>query len=162
MPSYASLASIEELESEPFREFTTELSIFADSIGLPASIPASKHWEYPWIWKQICHYPQGNLLDIGSGLSPWPWFLSKRCPVTMVEIDPDLFPIWQKTGARAKWRIVSDELLPFEKESFDFVTSLSVIEHQPNKQKAISEIIRVLRPGGILAISFDVAVECGV
>ena len=43
----------------------------------------------------------------------------------------------------------SAEELPFPDNSFDLVFSSHVLEHVPNKEKAVREINRVLRPGGI-------------
>jgi ubiquinone/menaquinone biosynthesis C-methylase UbiE len=40
------------------------------------------------------------------------------------------------------------ESLPFEDNSFDLVYSNGVIHHTPNTANAVSEIYRVLRPGG--------------
>lgn len=40
-------------------------------------------------------------------------------------------------------------------ESFDCVYSISVLEHIPDDEKAISECIRVLRPNGLLTFTFD-------
>lgn len=43
----------------------------------------------------------------------------------------------------------SAENLPFEDNSFDMVYSSHVLEHIPNLEKALQEIYRVLKPGGI-------------
>lgn len=43
----------------------------------------------------------------------------------------------------------SAEDLPFEDNSFDLVYSSHVLEHIPDQNKALSEIYRVLKPGGI-------------
>ncbi len=42
------------------------------------------------------------------------------------------------------------EILPFKSESFDVVFSLAVLEHVKNPFQCAEEIIRVLKPGGIL------------
>ena len=34
--------------------------------------------------------------------------------------------------------------------------AFSVIEHQPDKRRAIDEIVRVLKPGGMFGVSFDI------
>ncbi|MDZ4159297.1 MAG: class I SAM-dependent methyltransferase [Anaerolineaceae bacterium] len=44
------------------------------------------------------------------------------------------------------------ELLPFPADYFDFVLSHEVIEHVQDDRQVIREIIRVLRPGGRLAL----------
>ncbi|PSN15001.1 3-demethylubiquinone-9 3-O-methyltransferase [filamentous cyanobacterium CCT1] len=41
------------------------------------------------------------------------------------------------------------EALPFEAASFDVVVCVDVLEHVVNPQKAVAEIGRVLRPGGV-------------
>ena len=44
--------------------------------------------------------------------------------------------------------------LPFEDESFDLFVSGDVFEHIPDLDKCLSEILRVLKPGGLLVSSF--------
>ena len=44
------------------------------------------------------------------------------------------------------------EALPFPQDSFDFVLSHEVLEHVQDDRQTIKEIIRVLRPGGRLAL----------
>jgi ubiquinone/menaquinone biosynthesis C-methylase UbiE len=43
----------------------------------------------------------------------------------------------------------SAEELPFEDNYFDMVYSSHVLEHIPNKDKALAEIVRVLKPNGV-------------
>jgi 2-polyprenyl-3-methyl-5-hydroxy-6-metoxy-1,4-benzoquinol methylase len=45
------------------------------------------------------------------------------------------------------------EELPFKDNSFDFVTSWGVLHHLPSTEKGISEVLRVLKPGGLAIIS---------
>lgn len=59
-------------------------------------------------------------------------------------------------AVKVDWRIVDSCKLPFPNDSFDVVTSLSVIEHQDNKPLAAAEVARVLKPGGLFALSFDI------
>jgi SAM-dependent methyltransferase len=48
-------------------------------------------------------------------------------------------------------------LLPFENNSFDRITCISVLEHIESPFRALCEFRRVLKPGGRLLVSFDVA-----
>ncbi len=158
----AALASAKELESKPFRALVSLLDEFATAYGLRGDTKAiSKAWEYPFLLfntvleriKGIC------ILDIGSEMSPVPWYLGEFNYVTLVEtVEMEcLREKWDPLmSATMDYEFVPDESLPFADAQFDLVTSFSVIEHQPNKVKAISEAIRVLKPGGTLAISFDV------
>lgn len=43
--------------------------------------------------------------------------------------------------------------LPFDDNSFDHVICSEVLEHVPDDQKAMSELVRILKPGKILSIS---------
>jgi SAM-dependent methyltransferase len=50
--------------------------------------------------------------------------------------------------------VVGDMLdLPLENESFDIVLSTESIEHTADPQKAVSELCRVLKPGGSIIIT---------
>ncbi len=52
--------------------------------------------------------------------------------------------------------VVSDFMhTPFENGSFDAITSTSVIEHGFNSRALLTEISRLLRPGGYFIASFD-------
>jgi glycosyltransferase involved in cell wall biosynthesis/SAM-dependent methyltransferase len=42
--------------------------------------------------------------------------------------------------------------LPFRDDSFDLILSQAVLEHVPDPQRAVDEIIRVLKPGGVLYV----------
>jgi len=49
---------------------------------------------------------------------------------------------------------VADALtLPFKNGSFDRIIASEILEHIPRDERAMSEIFRVLRPGGTLAVS---------
>lgn len=56
-------------------------------------------------------------------------------------------------GARAE-AVVGDALaLPYEDGAFDVVIASEILEHVPADDAAIAELVRVLRPGGTLAVS---------
>lgn len=51
--------------------------------------------------------------------------------------------------------IVCDiEYIPFKDNSVDFIINIAVLEHVPNPEKVVSEIFRVLKPGGIVCSYF--------
>jgi ubiquinone/menaquinone biosynthesis C-methylase UbiE len=50
-----------------------------------------------------------------------------------------------------------DEPLPFPDNAFDLVTCIETLEHIRDVQLALSEIRRVLRPGGLLALTTPAA-----
>jgi SAM-dependent methyltransferase len=159
-----SLASVRELESPEFSSFMGMLNQFAGQCHLRKFTDWSKVWEYPWLWfngLSSVQWEGARVCDIGSELSPMPWYMaSLGARVTLIENDEQYVPRWAalhaSTGWAVGWKIVAGERLPFNDASFDVVTSYSVIEHQPEKALAVTEIARILAPEGIFAVSFDV------
>ena len=54
---------------------------------------------------------------------------------------------------RMEFRQLDAESLPFEDASFDLVMSGMTLGLLPNLERALSEMVRVLRPGGFLSLS---------
>lgn len=160
----ASLGSVVELTSEAFRGFMSAINAFARTHGLREFTNWSKVWEYPWLWREALGqepWPGRRLVDIGSEISPMPWFIATQgAHVTLVERDPQWTPVWERLRATlavdVHWYVSEDDRLPLAADSADVVTSFSVVEHQRDKRLAIDEAARVLRPGGLLALSFDI------
>lgn len=164
--SHRLLANLPEMFSLPWRSFMDELNAFARPLGLREFSTWSKIWEYPALWYgglDRITWRGTRLFDIGSELSPLPWWLAmKGAEVTLIETSSNYVGHWEFVKRELKnpnvtWAIVSDSGLPAPSASIDVVTSLSVIEHQPDKNRAISEVARVLKPGGVFAMSFDIA-----
>lgn len=51
-------------------------------------------------------------------------------------------------GLQSDLRVADAESLPFADKSFDWVYSWGVLHHSPDTEKGVSEVLRVLRPGG--------------
>jgi 2-polyprenyl-3-methyl-5-hydroxy-6-metoxy-1,4-benzoquinol methylase len=160
----AALGSVSELKSVAYRNFMAQLNALAQDNKLHLYHDNwSKVWEYPWVWfNSLCDLDlqDKKILDIGSGKSPMPWlFALLGAEVIMVETGRENVSLWSRIRQRHQlkigWRIVSDEELPFADNTFDVVTSFSVIEHQPDKSSAVAQAARVLKPGGVFAVSFD-------
>ncbi|WP_289161419.1 class I SAM-dependent methyltransferase [uncultured Parabacteroides sp.] len=56
----------------------------------------------------------------------------------------DIIPIYSKANI--------DGRIDFEDDSFDLITCISVLHHIPNVSYVVSELVRVLKPGGYLII----------
>jgi SAM-dependent methyltransferase len=76
-----------------------------------------------------------------------------------VGVDPladhyaGLFPAWQD---RARTVAAAGENLPFEDASFDVVLCDNVVDHAEDPSGIVSEIARVLKPGGLLYFTVNV------
>jgi 2-polyprenyl-3-methyl-5-hydroxy-6-metoxy-1,4-benzoquinol methylase len=158
------LSNLEETFSGAFVGFMGIINAFASKHGFRQFTNWSKIWEYPWLWfngLECIDWANIKLLDLGSELSPMAWFLaSLGAKVTLIEADDQWVHSWEEvrknTGLYVNWHITRDERLPFADNAFDVATSFSVIEHQDDKHLAIDEIVRVLKPNGMLAMSFDI------
>jgi ubiquinone/menaquinone biosynthesis C-methylase UbiE len=102
-------------------------------------------------------YVKGKaVLDIACGEGYGSRLLSQNAlAVTGVDIDAATIDHAAKKYTARNLSFVKGDIvnIPFEAASFDVVVSFETLEHTDQHQKALSEIKRVLRPGGILLIS---------
>lgn len=77
---------------------------------------------------------------------------AKDCAAVMAALVESDAPVIAAGGAGAM--AVGDALdLPFPSASFDRVIAAEILEHVPDDRRAISELARVLRPGGTMAVT---------
>lgn len=88
------------------------------------------------------HVPAGRVLDVGSADGPSVSWLDEMADRLPLDIDP--------TGLVPPAVCGSLQALPFADHSFDGVAAFDVIEHMAHDGAAVREILRVLRPGGVL------------
>jgi ubiquinone/menaquinone biosynthesis C-methylase UbiE len=59
----------------------------------------------------------------------------------------------RRGAANVRFELADAECLPFPDGSFDAVTCGSAFHHFPSPERVLRQMVRVLRPGGIIAIS---------
>lgn len=158
------LARLDELRHPRFTGTMGEINQTARKGGLREYTTYSRVWEYPWLWLQLEPLKgQGlTLLDIGTELSPFPWFLAAQgFKVTVSDVTARHWPMWDKASrlldVPVRKRVLDALALDLPTSSIDVYLSVSVIEHLPLKAQAILEAARVLRPGGLLVMTFDIS-----
>lgn len=131
----------------------------------------SRQWEYPFVYDCIGkNFGQKNgklsILDLGSGMTFFPYFLAQRYPnseMFCLDVDSSLSELFSlvedKNSSRVIFKIGDMRKLPFPDNSLDCVYCISVLEHTKNYDVSLSEIKRVLRPGGVFVLTFDVSVD---
>lgn len=151
--------------------------------GYPASYPWpvdnlhnwSRWWEYAFVWVNLKGIPGGKrkikVLDIGPALTFFPFFLSDRgFDVTAVDVDGRV-KNWAEaalkrltcidSSAKQRLKFMTGDITKtkFPSSSFKAVTNISVIEHISDKQQAIKEIHRLLKPEGKLINTMDISLD---
>ncbi|HKA91983.1 MAG TPA: methyltransferase domain-containing protein [Haliangiales bacterium] len=133
-----------------------------------AYIHGSKNWEYLYAIDKIrSHFGDRRLklLDAGAGRGALSlYFGAAGHDSHICDLD---YAAHSHTGlayenrflaaaqGKVSFRFGSMFNLPYEGESFDVVMCISVVEHLTLKRFAIRELLRVLRPDGLLVLTFD-------
>ena len=133
----------------------------------------SRQWEYPFVFSRISEYAgnagdQGELriLDAGSGITFFPYFLSSRFSNSMIsccDYDLSLGDAYSRLNRRLSGRtqFVPGDLrrLPFQNNTFDIIYCVSVLEHTNAHENIIAEFRRVLKKAGMLIVTFDISIN---
>lgn len=109
--------------------------------------------------------PGHRLLDVGCGIGRHVLEMSSSVPGRFVGIDADQYDLlraayWHhlmclEGKAQGSVQFVRGDggAMPFADGFFDRVVCTEVLEHVADDRAVLTEIVRVLRPGGMLAIS---------
>jgi len=98
-----------------------------------------------------------KILEVGCGNGYYLNLLNKLgFSLTLVGIDNDKLALKDAKkiiGSRIKLVLADANKLPFEEQSFNKVIISEVIEHVEDEEKVLSEIYRVLKPGGVMVLT---------
>ena len=104
-----------------------------------------------------------DVLDVGCGVGHWSMLLSSVMPESVRVTGIDREPSWvEEASVRARARGLEDRFsyrqaeaqrLPFPDDSFDLTTCQTVLIHMADPSAVIAEMMRVTRPGGLVAVA---------
>lgn len=131
----------------------------------------SRVWEYPFVYHHLQFHNASlsghrlpQVVDLGSGATFFP-FAVARLGWRVIAVDADSRAASSvgraigrvSAGGGAVTSLLSDaRSIALEGESVHCVYCISVLEHVPDFEGVISEIRRILRPAGLLLLTFDV------
>ncbi len=122
--------------------------------GRPYRALASR-WMLPWALQGL--EPHGQVLEIGAGSGAMATALLRARPglrVVITDYDPGMVALAARSvaafGDRAAVQEADAAALPFGDGSFDLVLSCAMLHHVVRWETALTEAVRVLRPGGHL------------
>jgi ubiquinone/menaquinone biosynthesis C-methylase UbiE len=98
----------------------------------------------------------GKLLDVGCGTG----FIINLVKglfdeIHGIDITEEMLKRVDTSGANVTLHRGQVEKMPFADASFDVVTAYAFLHHVENTERVLSEVYRVLRPGGIMYIGLD-------
>jgi SAM-dependent methyltransferase len=133
---------------------------FACKIGISSIINVGdelKSWDVlksvRFIEKNVPKH--ASILDIGAFASELPCILHSLQYSDLVGIDLDPKIKKMPYADSVRYEVTDFMQTPFESESFDVITAISVIEHGFDGQLLLKELSRLLRPRGYFVASFD-------
>ena len=134
----------------------------------------SRQWEYPFVYAQIKEWlnqhphHEVTILDAGSGITFFPFYLASEfgfarilCCDQDASLEPTFASIIDRAGLPVGFSVADLHHLPYADASCDIVFSISVLEHTDAYERIFREFQRVLRPGGIVVLTFDISLDAG-
>jgi SAM-dependent methyltransferase len=136
-----------------------------ESFGGEGRFNWSRQWEYPYVLGNLPEDGTGKrILDAGCGYRFLAPMLARRgFEVDACGFDASVGPKYDEIAARYDVAIEFTHQhlakMTYADETFDYISCISVLEHERDRAGIVREFRRCLRPGGSLLLTFDVSVR---
>lgn len=96
-----------------------------------------------------------KILEVGCGKGRNAEVLKKHWKADVVGIDlsPEIIATAERLHPSVEFQVMSLESLDFPNQNFDRIYGLDVLEHVDDLAKSADEIVRVLKPKGVLVVN---------
>lgn len=130
-------------------------------ISLHDLFSTNKYGWHKWLYDQLGLCEDINVLELGCGNASL-WLrnvdrIPKNCKITLTDISEGMLEDARKNlgdySKKFNFNHADAQNIPYEDNSFDVVIADHIFYHISDKQKALSEIRRVLKSNGYLYIS---------
>lgn len=162
---------LRESSEEFYRNNEEHLASYFSKWGREPMKNWSRQYEYPYVEAEIKKYlgslqEPAQILDAGSGCSFFPYFLANQyfnCDMHCTDYDPELELIYENLNRGHEKAVIFSRgdlrELPYSSNQFELIYCISVLEHTDSYEQIVREFERVLKPGGLLILTMDVAVD---
>ena len=141
------------MPSHPFDESYFKTKAYAE-------VSFAKYSQYWWsnrfyaLLVQRYGPKQGRVLEVGCGLGHLLDWLVDQYEIFGVDINQWALSQARRNIPEGNFALLSaEDLHAFQDESFRIVIAKHVVEHLPVPERAVSEMSRVLAPGGLLVLA---------
>jgi len=106
----------------------------------------------------IKKYKGGKYLDIGCFNSPMPYELKidsryKHEEVVAIDYCDELIKDLKSNYPEVQYSVMDANKMTFLNDYFDYVVAGELLEHMEKPEDTVKEMMRVIKPGGTLALS---------
>ena len=138
-----------------------EIAPHYDRMNHLLSMNVDRYWRWRTV-RLVRPVPDVPLLDVCSGTGDLAFafhkFTQGRTPIIATDFCPEMLAIGEEKKRRAgiqgelRFQEADAEQLPFENDTFQVVSVAFGLRNVSNTQQGVREMIRVLKPGGKLAV----------
>jgi SAM-dependent methyltransferase len=116
--------------------------------------PNERTWEYAFALAAFQHTQYQDVLDVGTGNSAWPSVLAS-CGYKVSATD-EMGNYWNNRFLNHHYFVLRHDITagPMNGHSFGAIHCLSVLEHIPKPDDAVAAMSAMLKPNGILVMTF--------
>jgi len=156
------LHSADNRDSKVVQAFGEEWARFSQQ-SLVASERAAIFADYFAIfpWSLLPEAPRGA--DIGCGSGRWAAVVADKVGhLACIDASPQALDVARRNlmgASNVDFHVADVGSLPFADAELDFAYSLGVLHHVPDTGRAIAEIVRCLKPGGIFLVYLYYALD---
>lgn len=151
-------AIVKELKKMEWAELYDE-----ETVRLEQAIPPpkeTKKFYYTQIWATK-HIDGGErVLEVGSGIGYFAHLLINKLKIssnyTGVDVSPASVTSCKRNVPEGTFLQAYGESLPFDENTFDVVVANQMLEHVPNPEVVLGEMIRVVKPNGKVLVTVPI------
>lgn len=153
------LAAPAELSTERVKDIFSHIARKYELFNAVSSFGSYRRW-LDGMMRQAPILPHHDVLDIAGGtgdVSRWVARTKKPAHIQCTDLVPEMLDVARMHYAKGDFGnvpvdfdVVDAQDIPYEDGSYDIVTMAYGIRNMPNRPLALSEMYRVLKPGGAL------------